>query len=220
MKILAVSDVEIGFIYSPMICERFKDIDLIISCGDLPYYYLEYILTMLNLPLFYVRGNHSSKTEYGSSSTRNSPWGAIDLHQKCIRSKTGILLAGLEGSLMYNRGPQQYTQSEYWQMVFLLVPGLLINKIRTGRYLDIFVAHAPPWQIHDADDKPHTGIKAFRWLIKVFQPFYFLHGHIHVYRTGTITQTKLGGTTVINSYGYKELDFSLPLSAQPNSQVR
>ena len=46
MRILSISDIEIGFIYSPMILERFQCIDMIISCGDLPYYYLEYIESM------------------------------------------------------------------------------------------------------------------------------------------------------------------------------
>lgn len=210
MKILSVSDVEIGFIYSPMICERFKDVDLVVSCGDLPYFYLEYILTMLNARLFYVRGNHSSRVEYGLTSSRTAPLGAIDLNQRCLRDESGLLLAGLEGSLQYNRGPHQYTQSEYWQKVLFLVPRLLINKSRYGRYLDIFVSHAPPWQIHDAEDLPHRGIKAFRWLIKVFQPTYFLHGHIHVYRNGTVTQTKIDSTTVVNTYGFKELSVDIP----------
>ncbi len=51
MKILAVSDIELGYIYQPRISERFSDVDLIISCGDLPHYYLEYIVSMLNVPL-------------------------------------------------------------------------------------------------------------------------------------------------------------------------
>lgn len=210
MKILAVSDVEIGFIYSPMVCERFHDVELVISCGDLPYYYLEYILTMLNARLYYVRGNHSSRVEYGFSSTRTSPQGAVDLNHKMVRDESGLLLAGLEGSLRYNLGPHQYSQSEYWQKVLWLAPRFLMNKSRIGRYLDVFVSHAPPWQVHDADDLPHTGIKAFRWLIKVFRPAYFLHGHIHVYRNGTITQTKLGETTVVNTYGFKELQVEIP----------
>ena len=82
MRILSVSDVEIGFIYSPMILERFQATDLIISCGDLPYYYLEYILTMLNVPLYYVRGNHASRVEFTSEGERSSPWGARNLNQR------------------------------------------------------------------------------------------------------------------------------------------
>jgi len=203
MKILTVSDVELSYIYSPTLKERFSDSDLVISCGDLPYYYLEYIISTLDVPLYYVRGNHASKIEFGADGERRYPWGGIDLHRRTLRTPNGILLAGLEGSLRYNFGPHQYSQAEMWLMVFNLVPGLIYNRMRHGRYLDIFVAHAPPWKIHDKDDRPHQGIKAFRWLIKVFQPPVFLHGHIHIYRQDSITETKVNHTDVINSYGHR-----------------
>lgn len=210
MKLLAVSDVEIALLYSPMIVERFSDVDLILSCGDLPYYYIEYMISMLNVPCYFVRGNHASKREYGTSGTRKFPWGAVDLHRRCKEDETGLLLAGLEGSLRYNLGAYQYTQGQYWEMVLSLVPQLFMNKLSLGRYLDVFIAHAPPWQVHDEDDLPHRGVKAFRWLIKVFQPAYFLHGHIHVYRRETVTRTLVGNTTVQNVYGYKVLTVPTP----------
>jgi len=194
-----------------MICDRFSDVDLVISCGDLPYFYLEYIMTMLNVPLYFVRGNHASRLEYASSGVpRTSPWGAFDLDQKVHKDESGLLLAGLEGSVRYNNGPYQYTQNEYWYKIFRLVPGLLFNKLMYGRYLDIFVTHASPYRIHDMDDRAHQGAKAFNWLISVFKPTYHLHGHIHVYRQDTITQTQVDQTTVINTYGYRITDVVLP----------
>ncbi|HMD89553.1 MAG TPA: metallophosphoesterase [Anaerolineaceae bacterium] len=214
MKILSVSDVELGFIYSPLIIDRFKDVDLVISCGDLPYYYLEFIISLLNVPLYYVRGNHASPIESGSGGDRSSPWGAIDLHQKARRAANGLLLAGIEGSVRYNLGPYQYSQGEMWWMVWKLVPGLFLNKLRFGRYLDIFVSHAPPWQIHDKTDLPHQGIKAFRWLIDVFQPAYHLHGHIHVYRQDEVTESLEKNTWVVNSYGYRVLVLDMDTIAQ------
>jgi len=87
--------------------------------------------------------------------------------------------------------------------VFNLFPLLLWNRIRYGRYLDIFVTHASPWGIHDQPDYPHVGIKAFRWLLTVFKPQIHLHGHIHVYRPDTVTETHFEETRVINTYGYK-----------------
>ncbi len=211
MKILAVSDTEIGFIYSPMVRERFENIDLVISCGDLPYYYLEYIISMLNIPLYFVRGNHANKVEFSSGGiSRTAPWGAVDLHERVDEDDTGLLLAGLEGSINYNHGPHQYSQVEFWYMAFKLVPQLLINKVRLGRYLDVLVTHAPPWGIHDMEDLPHHGIKAFNWLIKVFQPAYHLHGHIHIYRQDTIRHTRVGETKVTNVYGYQEIDIATP----------
>jgi Icc-related predicted phosphoesterase len=201
VKILAVSDVELGFIYSPLILTRFKDVDLVISCGDLSYFYLEYIESMLNQPLFFLNGNHASEVEYGVAGERRGPWGGTNLN-RTTANHAGLLMAGMEGSLSYNYGPHQYTQGEMWSSVLSLAPALLMNRMRCGRYLDVFVSHAPPWGIHDQDDRPHQGFKAFRWLIKVFKPSLFLHGHVHVYRSDTPTMTRVGGTVVMNTYGF------------------
>ncbi|PKO09920.1 MAG: hypothetical protein CVU40_08530 [Chloroflexi bacterium HGW-Chloroflexi-2] len=209
MKILAVSDVELGYLYQPKIVDRFYDVDLILSCGDLPHYYLEYMISMLNIPMYYVNGNHANKLEFTTGGERNYPWGARNIHKKSVTDDTGLLLAGIEGCLRYNLGDFQYTQSEMWYLVYKLVPKLFFNKIRYGRFLDIFLSHAPPWKIHDQDDLPHQGIKAFRWLIKVFKPTYHLHGHIHVYRNDAVTMTRYMNTDVVNCYGYKELNFDI-----------
>ena len=206
MKILAVSDKESSRVYSPQIKTRFKDVDLAIGCGDLSYCYLEYIISTLDIPLYFVRGNHAKKIEYSCCGQRSYPWGGIDLHRKVLQdSKTGLILAGIEGSLRYNLGGHQYSQSQYWTMVLELVPRLIVNKIRYGRYLDIFVTHAPPWGIHDQDDPAHKGVKAFRWLIDTFHPAYHLHGHIHIYRHDTPIKTISGKTTVLNTYGFRKV---------------
>lgn len=209
MKILSVSDVELGIIYSPQITQRFEDVDLLIGCGDLPYYYLEYMISTLNVPLYYVRGNHASQVETGSHGERHEPWGAVDLHRRVLRDASGLILAGIEGSIRYNYGSNQYTQNEMWSMAFLMTPALFWHRLRFGRYLDILVTHAPPWKIHDADDRPHQGIKAFNWLARVFKPAFHLHGHIHVYRSDIITETQVGATRVVNSYGYRKIEFNL-----------
>jgi Icc-related predicted phosphoesterase len=60
--------------------------------------------------------------------------------------------------------------------------------------------------IHDQPDLPHQGINAFRWLLKVFQPRYHFHGHIHVYHPDAVTETKFNQTQVINTYGYIEIN--------------
>lgn len=221
MKILAVSDIELGYLYQPGIVDRFKEIDLIISCGDLPHYYLEYMISMLNIPLYYVNGNHARKIEYSSTGERRHPWGAKNIHAKSIKDESGLLIAGVEGCQRYNLGDFQYTQSEMWSLVFGLVPKLMINKINYGRYLDIFVTHAPPWQINDQEDLPHQGIKAFRWLIKTFKPAFHLHGHIHIYRNDMVTTSRFHQTDVINCYGYKEISFDnqLLLKRKPSARL-
>jgi Icc-related predicted phosphoesterase len=160
---------------------------------------------MLDVPLYYVRGNHDKEIEYGSGVNRSAPGGAIDLHRKVINSRD-LLIAGVEGSLRYREGPFQYSQFQMWKHVIVLIPGLIKNKVLYGRYLDIFVTHAPPIGIHDQEDLTHRGIKAFRWLIKVFKPAIHLHGHIHVILPGTVTVTQVDQTTVINGYGFREID--------------
>jgi len=211
MNLLTVSDKECLRVYSPHIRTRFEDVDLAIGCGDLPYYYLEYIISSLDIPLYYVRGNHANPVEYSDTDSRKAPWGGVDLHKKVVRDrKTGLLLAGIEGCLLCNLGQYQYTQTQMWRKVLRLIPKLIWNKIRYGRYLDIFVTHAPPWGIHDQADHAHQGIKAFNWLIKTFQPSYHFHGHIHIYQPGIITDTLLGKTRIINTYGFRKLAFNFP----------
>ncbi len=217
MKLLSISDVELGILYSPQIVERFRGIDFVISCGDLPYFYLEYVLTMLNVPLFYVHGNHANQIEHSASGDKTAPEGGFDLNLKHIRWNK-ILMTGVEGCLQYNYGPYQFTQMDMWTRVLSLVPGLIYNKSRCGRYLDLFITHAPAWGIHDQADRPHQGIKAFTWLIKTFQPQYHVHGHIHVYRGDMVTSTWVGKTLVVNTYGYKELSIS-PGMARANPDM-
>lgn len=202
LKALSMSDIQVPYLYSPRIREVVKEVDLVIDCGDLPYYYLEYVLNALQVDLYFVRGNHSYLVEHSETGDRRQPRGGIDLHGRMINVK-GLLVAGVQGSLRYREGPFQYTQEEMWWNVLSLAPTLLLNKLRYGRFLDVFVTHAPPWGIHDQEDLPHQGIKAFRWLDRVFQPAYHIHGHIHVYRPDTVTQTMLGKTLVMNTYGYR-----------------
>ncbi len=209
VKVLSVSDVIVPIIYSTHVYEKYGHVDFVLACGDLPYYYQEFIISLLNRPLFFVRGNHDPVIEYGEGVNRAYPHGGIDLHRRVIRFQD-LLLAGIEGSERYKSSGQfQYTQSEMWRHVFALTPGLLFNRIRHGRYLDVFVTHAPPWGIHDKSDRAHRGIKAFRWLLKVFQPRYHFHGHIHVYRPNTITDTTFNNTRVLNTYGSLETELDL-----------
>src|SRR4030042_5179106 len=100
MKVLSLSDTLIPFIYSPQVRNRFRDVVLILGCGDLAYYYLEYIYNAMDVPLMFVRGNHDKVVEYGTAGPRTYPHGCIDVHRKTIQHQ-GLLIAGVEGSLKY-----------------------------------------------------------------------------------------------------------------------
>jgi Icc-related predicted phosphoesterase len=210
VKTLFVSDKVVEHLYSRSIADRYKDVDLIIGCGDLPYYYLEFLLDMLNIPLLYVHGNHDPEKEFLSDGTAiTGPNGGLNLHGASYYENK-LLVAGLEGSLRYRQGMFQYSQTEMWFHVWQLVPRLLINKLRYGRYLDVLVAHSPPFGIHNGDDRVHIGFKAFLWLMRVFKPRYLVHGHQHVYSPNEVTETQYLETKVVNIYPYKILDIEVP----------
>ncbi|NOZ72802.1 MAG: metallophosphoesterase [Chloroflexi bacterium] len=214
-RLLAVSDKVEPRIYGPSITKVAGDVDLIIACGDLPYYYLEYIVSMLNRPFYYVHGNHDRPEYRSDKRIITEPLGGTNLHQRVCR-QNGLLIAGLEGSHRYNANEHyQYTQGEMWSRVLALAPTLLINRLLYGRYLDLMVAHSPPFGIHDGEDRPHIGFHAFLALMRWFKPRYFIHGHQHVYSNLTITRTRYQHTEVINVYPFKILDLDFSSDASP-----
>lgn len=205
IEILTVSDKVEPRIYGPNIQRVAGRAEMIVSCGDLPYYYLEYIVSSLNRPFFYVHGNHD-RPEYRSNKTViHEPQGGINLHRR-VCHRQGLLIAGLEGSHRYNANERyQYTQGEMWSLVLSMAPTLLFNRLFYGRYLDVLVTHSPPFGIHDGEDRPHTGFRAFLAFMRWFKPRYLLHGHQHVYNSLTITRTQYEQTTIINVYPWKLL---------------
>lgn len=207
MRVLAICDKVVPVLYSGGIREHVGEVDLIISCGDLPYYYIDFVVSMLNRPSYFVYGNHGKEAEYWSNNqVMTGPAGATNLHCT-VRQEGGLLLAGLEGSMRYNSAPRfQYTNSEMWGNIARLVPGLLFNRLRHGRWLDVLVAHSPPYGIHDQPDRAHTGFRSFLPFMRWFKPRYLLHGHIHLYRSDTVTRTQYHETKVINIYPYRILE--------------
>ncbi len=203
LKVLSVSDRIDSTLLEKDTYEKLKDVDLILSCGDLPYYHIERLFQLYEVPLLYVRGNHDPRVEYGKSGPLYGPRGAIDLHNQLIYLN-GLIFAGFEGSLPYKEGPFLYSQSQMWHLVLGMVPRLIWKKIVHGRFVDVVITHSPPFGIHDKDSNVHGGFKAFRWLIKTFQPSYFYHGHIHVYTEDETVETIVGRTKVINTYGFRK----------------
>ena len=225
MKILAISDEVIELIYSPRIKERFADVDLILGCGDLPYYYLEFIVTLLDVPLYYVPGNHDKTFQFlsdgriiqraegcepldGKAMTVSLPMNHAHPDPHPFTRYPPLLLAGLGGCLRYNAdASHQYSQGAMSRRVWQMMPALLLNRARYGRMLDILVTHAPPRGIHDAEDLAHTGFDAFLPLMSWARPRYLLHGHSHVYRADVVTRTQYQDTTVLNVYPYRVIEF-------------
>ncbi|TVR90457.1 MAG: metallophosphoesterase [Spirochaetaceae bacterium] len=214
MTILCVADHIDPLVYSTQAKERYKDIDLVLSAGDLPMQYLGFISGSLNKPVLFVFGNHNLE-HYDLFKRRQfisidvpetlpqiqNYFGSTCIGGRVVKRK-GLLLAGLGGSRRYNAGKNQYTNYQMWLKVMWLIPKLLWNRIRHGRYLDILLTHASPKGIHDKPDACHQGFSSFLWFMRRFKPRYLLHGHIHLYDRNEKRETQYHDTLVINVYDH------------------
>jgi Icc-related predicted phosphoesterase len=211
MRILAVSDEIAGQLYSPGVAARLGQVDLILGCGDLPYYYLEFLATALSVPLLYIHGNHDPLEEYcgaGGKEHKSGPDGGEDVDRRAVQAG-GLLIGGLAGSIRYKPdGPYQFTQAEMAQRAAGLAVQTLPNRLLKGRWLDVLITHAPPLGIHDGRDAAHVGFRAFLTLMDVFRPRYLLHGHQHRNYGPGRSETAYGQTQIINVHPYRiiELD--------------
>lgn len=206
MKILAVSDHVDDAVYNRRIGDRFEDVDIVVSCGDLPYSYLEFIATLLNVPCFYVHGNHDQPEYRASGRTLTEPGGWIDLDGRTVEEKE-VLLGGLEGSIRYKPdGRYQYSEPAMAWKILRMTPSLLFNRLWRGRYLDVLIAHSPPRGIHDGEDVAHRGFRSFLAFMDRFKPRYLLHGHKHVYGTEP-KRTCYKETEVINVDPFRVIEY-------------
>ena len=146
LKILAVSDMVVDRLYSSQVGERFHEVEMVLSCGDLPYEYLEFLVCSLNIPLLYVPGNHDPS--YDDKKPAAYAEGCDNMDRK-VRTVKGLNIAGVGGSIRYRPGcPNQYTQSQMYSRMSSFVPRLLWYLPRHGNILDILIAHSPPRGIH------------------------------------------------------------------------
>ena len=200
MRILVVSDTENEFIWDHFDETRFKDIELIISCGDLKSQYLSFLTTMIKAPLFYVHGNHD--TGYAEE-----PPGGCDTIEDNLVNYKGLRIVGLGGCIKYNDHPYysvppyQYTEKQMAKRIRKLK-----LKLHFSKGLDILVTHATAHGIGDAADCCHTGFNCFIPFIEKYNPRYMIHGHMHMhYGRGPRTVT-YNQTSIIDAYGYYILD--------------
>jgi len=219
MKVLCVADHIDPLVYSTQAKNRFRDVQLVLGAGDLPLEYYSFIVSSLNVPLLFIYGNHnlSELDNYLGRGMGTRPAsvedtlkernavGATFLEGKHHRQGK-LLVAGLGGSLRYNDGDHQFTEFQMMLRILRMAPRLWWNRIVHGRYLDILLTHAPPRGIHDRQDKPHWGFKAFLTFMKWFSPRYLVHGHIHLYELNEVRRTTYLKTEVVNCYDHLVLD--------------
>lgn len=197
MKILVLADQKSKYLYDFYEPDKLKDIDLIISCGDLSPSYLSFFVTLCNVPLLYVKGNHDGRYE------ETPPEGCICIEDN-IYVHEGIRILGLGGSMEYiPKAPNQYSEHKMKQRVWKLK-----YKLWRHKGFDILVTHAPAYQINDLEDLPHRGFEIFRTLMEKYEPKFFLHGHVHAnYSRGFKRTDTYCKTTIVNAYEYYIIDY-------------
>jgi uncharacterized protein len=207
VKILAVSDQVLERMYALSSGGHFQGVELILGCGDLPYEYLEYLVTVLNVQMLYVPGNHDP--QYNPAKREAYAEGGLNLDLKIVRHNK-FLIGGFGGCIRYRpNGINQYSQTEAYSRVIQMLPRLWLNRIQYGRALDILISHSPPFGIHDDSDPAHNGLKALNWLLRIAQPRYHFHGHIHFYKRNLEKiEMTVGLTKIINVYPYITIEVS------------
>ncbi len=198
MKILVIADEEVKSLWDYYDPKRTKDVELIISCGDLKPQYLEFLESMVNCPLLYVRGNHDTKYDI------MPPLGCINIDDR-VYDYNGLRIAGLGGSMRYHEGKDMYTEAEMRKRIARLNrQALLMNGV------DVLVTHAPAKGYGDMEDLPHQGFACFNEFMDRWKPKYMLHGHVHKSYSYQFQRERqhASGTRIINAYEYTVLDIS------------
>jgi hypothetical protein len=216
VRILAVADEVSSLAYSGGLAGM--EPDLLIACGDLPFDYLEYLITTISKPLLYVPGNHDPAISSVNgtpittlptrlpTTTSNGcgPEGCTNIDGRIV-DVAGLRIAGLGGSHRYKNGPNQYTQAEMTRRCRRLARRSLFRHPRRARRADIIVTHAPPSGVGDDDDLAHQGFEGFHRMLAVMTPEFLVHGHIHGYGTRA-RDHRVGQTRIVNAVGYRLLE--------------
>ena len=195
MKILIIADEVSKAYYDYFDKTLLEDIDLILSCGDLPPEYLSFLVTFAHCPLLYVRGNHDVKYE------NRPPEGCICIDDD-IYEHEGIRILGLGGSMRYIPGADcQFTSLEMKKRI-----RKLWFKLKWKKGFDILLTHAPA-----------AGIK----LMDRYSPKYMIHGHVHMsYNYRQPRLTKYGPTLVINGYETYMLEYDKLWDSQMGNKLQ
>ncbi len=191
MRILAVADNEEKSLWDYYDKTRLGKIDLIISCGDIDPRYLDFLVSMTNADLLYIRGNHDSIYDV------TPPPGGVCIDGK-VYDYHGVRIMGLGGSQKYKEGKDMYTERKMSSRAAKLFPKAdLMNGI------DILATHAPVRGYGDMEDLCHRGFECFEDILNRYKPRYMLHGHVHKeYGHFQRERQHPSGTKIINVCGF------------------
>lgn len=200
MKVLCISDRVEQVLYGPNLRSYANGVEAVISCGDLPFEYLEYVVTFLGVPLYYVLGNHDpgpDGPEY--------PGGCTPLDGR-IEAVNGVTMAGLSGSMLYSGGPNQYTERQMRCRARSLSVRIRYRGLLGKPPPRVIVTHAAPLGLGDREDLCHTGFESFLGFMDRHRPPLWLHGHIHLMNPLEERVTVRGETKIVNVYGHRILE--------------
>ncbi len=200
MKVLCISDRVERLLYGPALNNYAVGVDAVVSCGDLPFAYLEYIITFLGVPVYYVLGNHDP-----AAGGKEYPGGCTPLDGRLV-DVGGVTLAGLSGSPLYSYGPNQYTEHQMRRHSRALSMRIRCRKLVGKDRPLVFVSHSPPFGLGDREDRAHVGFESFVGLIDRYKPDLWLHGHVHLYGPNDHRETHRGQTRILNVYGHQILE--------------
>ncbi len=190
--------------------------DLVVSCGDLPFDYLDYVASAANRPLLYVPGDRDPDVKrrplpmYTDADFSLAwkeppgPPGGLNL-DGTIEEWNGITFAGLGGSVRYRPGPNQYGEREMWLRTLRLRARVRARETVGKGGLDVLVAHAPPRENGELEDPAHRGFGCFERLIERLGPGLVLHGHVRPKGSGEPGRT-IGASRVVNVAPYDVIE--------------
>lgn len=203
VRVLAVADEEVPAMESRA---REIEVDLVLTAGDLPWDYLETLVSLVGAPAAFVPGNHEPPI---GRDTPSAPPGLVSLDGQ-VSTIGGLSVVGLGGCVRYNTGAHQYTQKEYDARARELLK--TVHRSGSGP-VDVLLTHAPPLGLGDETDPSHLGISALHGIIQTLQPSWHLHGHIHPYGMRKADR-RLGSTTIRNVIPWEVIEIE-PRTTEP-----
>ena len=182
--------------------------DLVVACGDLPFDYLENLVSRLDRPLLFVPGNHDPDLHpahrdwmpLAFEPDGPGPRGCLDIDGR-VAEEGGLVVAGLGGSPRYRPGPNQYTEGQMRRRAFRLRLGVRLRR----RRVDLLVTHAAPAGDDADQDAVHRGFESLRRLDQALAPRIHVHGHVRRYGAPS-PDRRIGDTTVVNAIPYRLLE--------------
>ena len=209
MRILLVADHEETSLWDYYRASKTEGVDLILSCGDLDPDYLQFLTTMVNRPLIYIRGNHDEIYD-----TRE-PLGC-DCIEDTVYDFHGLRILGLGGSYKYGNKKDMYTEKEMRRRI-----AKLKWKLKLTGGFDVLLTHAPAMGYGDLEDLPHRGFDCFNDLLNKYHPAYMFHGHVHK-EYGPFQRERIheSGTKIVNAYGSYMIDIPAEQYPQPDQASR